>query len=367
MVRITNSEKAVKTAALCVIWASLILAIWLFLKYAASALVPVALAALVSSLIRPAAKAFGRKNRKSEKICGAILVTVTVIAVVYGIVKIGDKLVGEMTDFLSLAVHDLEREDNVIRRVVDWFSELKGRIPLFSHLEKNGRSELSNGIYNTFIASLRNLASKASDRATSFAAGIITGLPGFAFSVVVGVFATYYMTMDFDGIRENVKKLIPKSAADKFSHIAGDAGKAISGYLKAYLIILLLTFTELLVGFLIIGVKYAFFIAAITALIDILPVLGTGTVLVPWATVLFIQGDTKKGIGLLVLLAVMYVVRQFAEPRLIGRFMGVHPMLTLCAAYVGFCFFGIIGMIITPLTLYVAKLAVTGGEKNDTG
>lgn len=353
-------EKTVNRAALCVIWATIILAIWLFLKYAASALIPIALASLVSSVIRPVSKAFGRKNRKSEKICGAILVTVTVIAAVLGIVKIGDKLIREMTDFLSFAVRDLEREDNVIRRVVDWFSELKSRIPIFTHLEKNGRSEISNGIYDTFIASLRSLASKASDKATSFAAGIITGLPSFVFSVVVGVIATYYMTMDWDGIKKSVKRLMPCSVSEKFSRIGSEAGKAVSGYVKAYLIILLMTFTELLVGFLIIGVRYAFFIAAITALIDILPVLGTGTVIVPWSVVLFIQGDTKKAIGLLVLLAVMYVVRQFTEPRLIGRFMGVHPMLTLCAAYVGFCFFGIIGMIITPLTLYVAKLAVTG-------
>ena len=131
-----------------------------------------------------------------------------------------------------------------------------------------------------------------------------------------------------------------------------------SGYIRAYLVLMLLTFGELFLGFAILRIKYSFFLAFIVAIIDVLPVFGVGTVLIPWAVILFINGHTGKAVGLLVLFGIMYVVRQFSEPRLIGRFMGLHPLLTLSTAYLGYTFFGITGMIISPIILYVVKLVV---------
>ena len=129
-------------------------------------------------------------------------------------------------------------------------------------------------------------------------------------------------------------------------------------WFRAYLLILGLTFFELFIGFSMLGVSYSFLSALGVALVDILPMFGAGAVLVPWAAVMLITGDQFMGVGLLVLWAIVSVVRQFAEPRIIGRSFGVSPILTLLAMYAGLRLFGIGGMITAPAALMVGKALI---------
>ena len=126
-------------------------------------------------------------------------------------------------------------------------------------------------------------------------------------------------------------------------------------YMRANLIILIMTTVELTVGFLIIGVRYALLIAVVTALIDILPVFGSGAVLIPYAVISFVRGDFALGIKLVVLYAVVSFVRQISEPRIMGKSLGVHPLLSLMAVYIGYRFFGVIGMVFMPLLIVMIK------------
>ena len=347
-----------KYAGICIIVITITLSLWLTLKYALGALLPLITALLISSGIRPIAGTIGKKSRASTKICGAILVSLVVFAAVYGLICLGIKLIQEMTDFLGSTITGLEREDNMIRRVIDFFEGLRDKIPLFSKLEDSGKAGLSDEIYKVLIASARKAAAGLSEWVTAFAAGFIKALPDFIFSVVVFVISLFYLTMDYEGVKAGVKKLVPEVYYDKVRRICGGVAGAVSGYIRAYLILMLLTFGELFFGFVVLRVKYSFFLAFIVAFIDILPVFGVGTVLIPWSVILFMNGSTGKAVGMLVLFGIMYIVRQFSEPRLIGRFMGLHPLLTLSAAYAGYSFFGITGMIISPVILYIVKLTV---------
>ena len=170
---------------------------------------------------------------------------------------------------------------------------------------------------------------------------------------------TYYFTTDPGGVRDSFFELLPKDAAAALSRMRQKTRGGASGYIRAYMLIMLLTFCELFVGFLILRFRYAFLIAAVVAIVDVLPVLGSGTVLFPWAAILFISGDARRGIGLLILLAVMYVVRQFAEPRLVGKQMGHHPFVSLFSAYLGFKLLGVPGMIAAPAVIFVLKAAMS--------
>lgn len=104
---------------------------------------------------------------------------------------------------------------------------------------------------------------------------------------------------------------------------------------------------------------YAFLLAAVIAVIDILPVLGVGTVLIPWATIAFIERNMRLGFGLLILYGVIVIVRQFAEPKIVGGTLGIHPLLTLAAMYLGFRLFGVAGMIIGPILALLARAIAT--------
>ena len=125
-----------------------------------------------------------------------------------------------------------------------------------------------------------------------------------------------------------------------------------------------LTAAELLIGFLLLSVDYAVLLALITAVLDALPVLGVGIVLIPYAILSFAMGNTVTGIGLLILYGVITVVRQIAEPRLVGKSLGLHPILMLIAFYAGWRLFGVAGVLIGPLLAMVIKsLAARGAPE----
>ena len=130
---------------------------------------------------------------------------------------------------------------------------------------------------------------------------------------------------------------------------------------------LALTFGELLIGFLILGVDYAFLLALIIAVLDMLPVLGVGTVLIPWALVALLQKNFYLGFGLVILYLVMLVLRQIAEPKLLGKSLGLHPLLTLFASYAGFRLFGFLGMLAGPVVATLIKNALPAVHFSEKG
>ena len=118
---------------------------------------------------------------------------------------------------------------------------------------------------------------------------------------------------------------------------------------------MLITFCETLIGFLIMGVEYAFLMATLVAFVDILPIFGAGTVLIPWAIFSLLTSNTPLGIGLLVLYAVTLVVRQFIEPKIVGTTLGIHPLATLASVYLGLSFFGFWGLILGPMSVLIIR------------
>ena len=120
-------------------------------------------------------------------------------------------------------------------------------------------------------------------------------------------------------------------------------------YLKAYGILILITSIELFIGFTILGINNAILLAILIALIDIFPILGTGTVVIPWAIISLIQGNFFRGIGLAIIYIVVLLVRQIIEPRIVGAQLGQHPVVTLIAIYIGFLWMGVFGMILLPI------------------
>ena len=125
---------------------------------------------------------------------------------------------------------------------------------------------------------------------------------------------------------------------------------------------MLITFAVMLVGLVILRQPYALLLALIIAVLDLLPVIGVGTVLVPWSVYELVLGDTGVGIGLLILFAVHTFIRQFAEPKIVGKNLGVHPIVTLSLLYVGYSLFGFVGLLLVPIATVLIE--VTVGKKD---
>ena len=202
---------------------------------------------------------------------------------------------------------------------------------------------------------------KASDTMISAVTGFVSDsaayvagrMPGILLSCIVSAVAACYIAADFPSLIRFARGVIGPRVYGNIRKVKEIFVTSVFKLGKGYAILMLMTFAELLAGFYLLGIKHALLFAALTAVIDILPVLGTGTVLVPWAAVLFILGDIGTAGGIIVLYAVITVIRNFAEPRIIGGQMGINPLFTLLAMFIGIKLFGVAGIFLLPVALIV--------------
>ena len=202
---------------------------------------------------------------------------------------------------------------------------------------------------------------KASDTMISAVTGFVSDsaayiagrMPGILLSCIVSAVAACYIAADFPSLVRFAKGVIGPRVYGNIRKVKEIFVTSVFKLGKGYAILMLMTFAELLAGFYLLGIKHALLLAALTAMIDILPVLGTGTVLVPWAAVLFILGDIGTAGGIIALYAVITVIRNFAEPRIIGGQMGINPLFTLLAMFIGIKLFGVAGIFLLPVALIV--------------
>ena len=208
---------------------------------------------------------------------------------------------------------------------------------------------------------LLSTLSGMSEKAVSYMTGAISGfftsfakkLPAVTFSIIVTIIASCYMAHDYNAVKEFLISVIPDSKRKLFYGIKKHLINNTFMILKGYSILLCITFVELLVGFLVIGQKNAIVLAFIIAFVDIFPVLGTGTVLVPWAIVSILNGNTSFGIKLIVLYEVITLLRNYLEPKVVSGKIGIPPLVTLLIMFCGLKIFGFLGMITTVISLVI--------------
>ncbi|MBR7095135.1 MAG: sporulation integral membrane protein YtvI [Clostridia bacterium] len=194
---------------------------------------------------------------------------------------------------------------------------------------------------------LRTVEALAS-RVPAFVGEAVLTLPGVVLSLLVFAVATVYFSMDLDRVHAAVREVLPAGLARRLGDLREGAFRVGGAYLRSYLVLSGAIFLVMLLGLTLLRVRYAFFLALLLTGVDILPVVGVGTVLVPWGILSLALGNTPQGIGLFALFAVSEVVRQVLEPRLLGSTLGVHPLTSLLSLYLGARLFGLFGVILAP-------------------
>ena len=345
-----NTEVLRRAAYISVVAAVLTAAVWVFFRYAAPAAVPFVVGWLVALIVRPAAEWVTKKTKTPYKVAAVVILLTVMIAAVFVSANCITKLTAEAGKMMTEMVGDLETDDNIVRRVISFFDDTVKKLPWLGKLmSKKG---VGDTVYQMILDAVRSLASSVSSAVTSAAGSIVKAMPTTLLGTVSGILACFYLTLDKDGFKESVSPLVPAKIKTAAGKIKGSLTDAFGSYVKAYLILLAITFGELLLGFTLLRVEYSFLLAAVIAVIDLLPVLGVGTVLVPWCIACLIVGDYRLAVGLAVLFAVTEIVRQLVEPHLIGKQMGIHPLASVIAVYAGFRLFGIVGMIVAPIVVY---------------
>lgn len=196
---------------------------------------------------------------------------------------------------------------------------------------------------------------------------VVKGIPSLFLSLLVTVVSCVFVTSDYEIIKKMILGFCREETGNKIINTKRTITRGVSKLFKAYATLMLITFLEMFIGLSfmkLIGVYkggYIAIIAFVTCIVDIIPVLGTGTVLLPWAVYSLITGKVGFGIGLIVLYAVVTVLRQIIEPKLVANQVGLPAIVTIAAMFLGARLFGAFGIILLPLTVIVLKLMYDEG------
>ncbi len=202
-------------------------------------------------------------------------------------------------------------------------------------------------------SSVISLITSFSTSAVKWLSGFAAGMPAIILRVVLTVISTFYFSVDFERITGFFLKHLPEKAKNSLAALKEKTLHSLKIFTRSYILVFLMTFCELSLGFAILQLPYPALLGILVAIVDILPVLGTGLVLLPWALICLVIGEYFLGLGLLVLYIVITVIRNIVEPKLVGEQIGLHPLLTLISMFVGLQLFGLIGLFLFPVTLSI--------------
>lgn len=317
-------------------------ALWLGARY----LLPVALPFLLGALLALAAEPLVRplSRRLKRGLAAGLGVSATLLGLC-GILS----LVG------AAAVRQIGRLAGTVPRLAD--TARQGMQVLEDWLVglSEGAPEAVRPALRKTVLSVFDDGSVLLQQATRNLPQVVSATLGHVGNGVLGagtaLVAGFLISARLPALRKSIRKSIP----EKWFEAAARVKTALGGWVKAQLKLMAVTWGIVTVGFLLLRIPFAPLWAALVAVVDAVPILGTGTVLVPWAVVCFLQGQSLQGVGLLCVYASSAVTRTVLEPKLVGRQLGLDPLVTLGALYVGYRFWGFAGLLLAPILASAVK------------
>lgn len=344
-------------------------------KYALGICFPLVFAFTVAAILQKPRNFLMKKTFLNKTFSSAVCIItfLGIFAVLFTL--IGIRISQEIRTFIDYAVMRFSDIDTLVNDVEDFLLSFTGRLPSFvSQSATDGVSHLFVQIREVIAGTSTELTDNiASGLGDSFSVSWITAplsgvistvsqIPSAIISIVISIVALCFMTAEYDYIRHFILIQIPEAKRRDLSRAKRLLTSSLSKMGKAYGLIMLITFAEMFAGLTILRLAgvfksdYITYIAIITSIIDIIPILGTGTVLLPWTVYNLIVGNYAMAIGLLIIYAVITVIRQIIEPKLVAGQLGLSPVITICAMFIGLKFLGILGIFIAPLTVIMLKL-----------
>jgi sporulation integral membrane protein YtvI len=267
------------------------------------------------------------------------------------------RLVSALTSVLVLSMGlglILWRSSVSLFRFLSDVAESRGVLGIIEELLSSERPILGNIIpkelATVFGRTLDGLISSAMSKVGELATELVGALPTAFLFLLVTIISIVYFALDYESIQSFVIRLLPKSISDRLSDLRRGTLRVMGKYLRSYAIIMLITYITIFLGLLLLRVEHSPIIALLIAFLDVLPVIGVGTVLLPWSLISFALGDKFLGVGLILLFVVNAVLRQLIEPKIVGKSLNLHPLVSLGAIYLGYALFGFAGLFILPLT-----------------
>jgi len=320
-----------------------------FLKYLFVGLLPFLLGWLFARFMQPAMNFLKRKAHIPKKLSMIFIILLALSILSFLVFLLVNRIIIEITQISNHLTSYANNLPQITASLTKWIDKIFVDVPFVNTTEiiKNFLSNIDQTILTIFQAASPYLA--------TIVKSAVTTVPYTIIFIIITVISTCYMAIDYKKVNAFVTAQIPDNAMNFILEIKNQFFSTTFKYFRAYMFLMFITFTELFVGFTIIGIEYSFILAFLVALIDIFPVLGTGTILIPWISIELLNHNYKSGIALLVLYATITLVRQIIEPKIVGTYIGLYPLITLIALYLGVKIMGIGGIFVFPIMAIIIK------------
>lgn len=309
-------------------------------------LYPFVIASIVAVILNPAVNRMTRRGRLSRRLVAAIF-SVLFFVIVFLILGLTVYGIGKET--ISLA-YSIQQNWDSIYRTLSNLEQILAEQFNFLPIEF---IRLFSGFEDTVMTFLQNASKTVLNSAVLVTTSITTRTGVFLINFVITVMGTYFIMAEYNSIAAFVKKYLGDRASGFMILMKQSVVRSLGGFLKSSLLLALFAFLFMLISFLIVRQPYALLLALLLGFIDLLPIVGTIAVLLPWSIIEWITGDIKKGLFLIILGVVFFMLRKVVEPKVVGSQTGLHPLAALVSTYVGLQFSGLLGAILGPMFMMI--------------
>ncbi|HWI64979.1 MAG TPA: sporulation integral membrane protein YtvI, partial [Symbiobacteriaceae bacterium] len=323
--------------------------VWVLLSYGLPLVMPFVIALVVAELIDPVVNRLSGKRRLPRTLAVTLVlltfVTLFTTAATAGIARLVEEIRGVINNLPHLYAYALD--------LGTLFAEQFGRV----------NEALPGSIQEMLATNLAQVQKSLSDSLPKMgtALGVVSSVPVFVTNMLIALIATFFISRDKALIGQFLLSLFPSVWRPKLSRVKDDVWTSTMGWAKAQFMLILLTMLQTIVGLSLIGSNYAVTMGVVVGIADMLPVLGPASIYLPWILYCLIFGSKIFGLKLLVLYALVAGIRQVLEAKLVGDQIGLHPLAILVSLYLGFHFFGALGVVAGPLIAILLKSMIKSG------
>ena len=309
---------------------------------------------IIAMIASPVVRFFEEKLKIKRKGASVIVIVAVLAAVILLVYVIGSKLIQEASGFISELPILWE---SVMAELNQVGANLEG---IYNRLPADMQSTLNN-IGQEMGSYFSDMMEDAGAPTIEAVGNVARQLPDIFLGVIMCILSAYFFVADKKYLSDVAGKYVPDSVRYRFDLIRRSLRNAVGGYFKAQLKIEFWVYILLVIGFLVLQVRYALLVALGIAFMDLLPVFGTGTIMIPWAIVEILGENYKMAVGLLIVWCVGQLVRQMIQPKIVGDSMGMNAIPTLFLLFIGYKAGGVVGMILAvPIGLIIINLYEEG-------
>lgn len=330
-------------------FAFLLCAVFLLLKYGLPMLSPFVIAFVIAYLLKRPVIFLSRKLHLPRKPAAVLLVLVFYSTIGLLISLLGIRAFSTTRDLV------MNLPQIYAAHVEPVLTDIFGNVE--QGLKKMDPSLVSTleDLFNQFIQSIGQMVSSLSMSAMGTISGVASSLPGLFIKLLLMIISTFFIAADYELLTGFFLKQLDGKSKQIFLQVKKYVVGTLFVCIRSYALIMTITFIELSVGLSIIGVKNSILIAFLISVFDILPVLGTGGIMIPWTIIAALTGDYSLSIGLLIVYLIITVIRNIIEPKIVGSQIGLHPVVTLASMFVGVQLLGVVGLFGFPISLSLLR------------